>query len=250
MTSVGTSITFRSCKIRFGEGFDAVVVRLGTPHHALRPPVLNDRLRRLSAWAVEAVKGPSRQIDIELRTVGGELPAQIIEYLDRQTAGIGRSLHHDRRHGADQHQLGDPPLTLAVLCNVARRLTTAGRVADMDRAPQVEMLNHCGGVSGVVIHVVTIANLRGSTMAAAIMGDDPIALVYDLEHLRVPVIGTQRPTMMEDERLGVLGTPIFVENLNAILGGNIAHGFDPFGWQIAVSGARARANADPQRRSR
>jgi hypothetical protein len=52
--------------------------------------------------------------------------------------------------------------------------------------------------------------------------------------------------MMEDERLGVLGTPIFVEDLNAILGGNIAHGFDPFGWQIAVPGARARANADPK----
>jgi hypothetical protein len=56
--------------------------------------------------------------------------------------------------------------------------------------------------------------------------------------------------MMEDERLGVLGTPIFVEDLNAILGGNIAHGFDPFGWQIAVPGARARAHAEPQRRSR
>jgi hypothetical protein len=106
----------------------------------------------------------------------------------------------------------------------------------MDRVPQVEMLNHCGGVSGVVIHVVTIANLRGSTMAAPIMGDHPIALVHEVEHLRVPVIGTQRPTMMEDESLGVLGTPIFVEDLNAILGGNIAHGFDPFGWQIAAPG--------------
>jgi hypothetical protein len=59
-------------------------------------------------------------------------------------------------------------------------------------------------------------------MAASIMGDDPIALRHEVEQLRVPVIGTQRPTMMEDERLGVLGTPIFVEDLNAILGGDIA----------------------------
>jgi hypothetical protein len=174
-----------------------------------------------------ACDGLAPGIDIEPRTVGGELPAQIVEYLDRQTAGIGRSLHHDRRHGADQHQLGDPPMTLAVLCDVARCLTTAGRVANMHRAPQVEMLNHCGGVSGVVIHVMMIANLRGSTMAAPIMGDDPIACVQEVEHLRVPIIGTQRPTMMENERLGVLGTPILVEDLNAILGGNTAHGFDP-----------------------
>src|SRR5512132_3409623 len=144
MTSVGTSITFRSCKIRFGEGFDAVVVRLGTPHHALTPPVLNDRLRRLSAWAVEAVKGPSRQIDIELRTVGGELPAQIVEYLDRQTAGIGRSLHHDRRHGADQHQLGDT--AIAVAGDVVGRLAAAGRMPDVDGVAQIEMLDDRGGV--------------------------------------------------------------------------------------------------------
>jgi hypothetical protein len=97
----------------------------------------------------------------------------------------------------------------------------------MDRVPQVEMLNHRGGVSGVVIHVVTVGNLRGSTVSASIMGDDPIALCHEVEQLRVPVIGTQRPAMMEDERLSVLGTPIFVEDLNAILGGNTAHAFDP-----------------------
>src|SRR6187455_2113327 len=45
--------------------------------------------------------------------------------------------------------------------SIARCLTAAGRVADMDRVPQVEVLDHRGGVSGVVVHVVAVADLGG-----------------------------------------------------------------------------------------
>jgi hypothetical protein len=54
------------------------------------------------------------------------------------------------RHGADQHQLDNAALGLAVAGDIARCLTAAGRVADMDRVPQVEVLDHRGGVSDVV----------------------------------------------------------------------------------------------------
>jgi hypothetical protein len=49
-------------------------------------------------------------------------------------------------------------------------------MADMDGVFQVEMLRKCGEIVGVMIHVVAIAGLRGTTMAAKIVGDHAIAL--------------------------------------------------------------------------
>ncbi len=48
-------------------------------------------------------------------------------------------------------------------------------------------------------------------MAAAVMGDDAVALVEEEEHLGVPVIGAERPPVMEDDRLA--GAPVLVEDL-------------------------------------
>ena len=73
------------------EGLDAVVMRLRAAHHALAPPVLDHGLRRLRARPVVAVEGAAREVEIELRAVGGELLPQAVEYLDRQAARIGRA---------------------------------------------------------------------------------------------------------------------------------------------------------------
>ena len=54
-----------------------------------------------------------------------------VEHLDRQPAGVGRRLQHQRRDGADQHRLGDP--LGAVAADVAGHLAAAGGVADVDR---------------------------------------------------------------------------------------------------------------------
>jgi hypothetical protein len=126
--------------------------------------------------------------------------AEAVEHLDRQAARIGRRLHHDRRHGADQHQLGDAA-PLAVAGDVARRLAAAGGVADVDGVAQVEMLDHRGDVGGVVVHVVAVADLARAAMAAPVMGDDAVALLEEEEHLRVPVVGAQRPAVVEHDRL-------------------------------------------------
>jgi len=57
MTSVGTSMIFRSLvKSVSEERLIPVVVRLGAPHHALAPPILDDARMGFAARPVKAVK--------------------------------------------------------------------------------------------------------------------------------------------------------------------------------------------------
>src|SRR3546814_14479766 len=67
-------------------------------HHALRD---------LRARTVEAEEWSRREILVELRAVGQRGGAEAVEDVDRQAAGVSLGLQHERRHGADQHRLGD-----------------------------------------------------------------------------------------------------------------------------------------------
>ena len=42
-------------------------------------------------------------------------------------------------------------------------------------------------------------------MAAAVVGDDAVAFAEEEQHLVVPVVRAQRPAVVEDDRLRVLG---------------------------------------------
>src|SRR5580692_295371 len=75
-----------------------------------------------------------------------------------------------------------------------------------------------------MIHVVTVADLRRTTVTPAVVGDDAVALSEEEQHLRVPVIRTQGPTVMKDNGLGALRPPILVENLCPVLGRSECHG--------------------------
>jgi hypothetical protein len=44
---------------------------------------------------------------------------------------------------------------------------------------EIEMLNNRGGVRRIVIHVMTVADLRRAAVPAAVMRDDAIALRAD-----------------------------------------------------------------------
>src|SRR5215470_15366550 len=59
-------------------------------------------------------------------------------------------------------------------------------------------------------------------MAATVVSDDPVTLREEEEHLGVPVIGGQRPAVSEDDRLPL--APVLVEDLDAVLGLDRAHG--------------------------
>jgi hypothetical protein len=41
--------------------------------------------------------------------------------------------------------------------------------------------------------------------------------------------------MMKDDRLGVLRAPIFVENINAVFGGNETHGDGPLALDLVMT---------------
>src|SRR5579864_5731265 len=98
-------------------------------------------------------------------------------------------------------------------------------MADMDGVLQVEMLGHCRGIGCIMVHVVTVADLGRSAMAAAVVSDDAEALGDEKQHLRVPVVRAEGPAVMKDDRLGVLRPPIFVEDICSVFGRDEGHGF-------------------------
>ncbi|MNO02222.1 hypothetical protein D3C81_2225540 [compost metagenome] len=59
-------------------------------------------------------------------------------------------------------------------------------------------------------------------MTATVVGDDPVALGCQEDHLRLPAVGVQRPAVTEDNRL--TGAPVLVVNLDAVAGSEGAHG--------------------------
>jgi hypothetical protein len=73
----------------------------------------------------------------------------------------------------------------------------------------------------IVIHVMAVARLGGSAVAAAVMRYDAIAVIEEEQHLCVPVVGRQRPAMAEYD--GLTFAPVLVEDLNAVFCCHRAH---------------------------
>ena len=65
------------------------------------------------------------------------------------------------------------------------------------------------------------ANLGGTAMSTPVVRDDAIAVLEEEQHLRVPIIRRQRPTMTEDN--GLSFAPVFEVDLRAVFGGNRVH---------------------------
>ena len=98
----------------------------------------------------------------------------------------------------------------------------------MDGVVEIEMGGHRGQVVGIVVHVVAVAGLGGPSVPAPVMGDDPVAVLQEEQHLGVPVVGRQRPAVAEDDRLA--RAPVLVENLRAVLCRDHAHSRGLLGW--------------------
>jgi hypothetical protein len=62
-------------------------------------------------------------------------------------------------------------------------------------------------------------------VAAAVDPDDAVGVLDEEQYLGIPVIGTQRPTVMEDNRLAMAS--VFIEDLGAILSRNCTHIMPP-----------------------
>jgi hypothetical protein len=94
-------------------------------------------------------------------------------------------------------------------------------VTDVNGALQIEMRRQGREVIGIVIHVMAVAGLTGAAVAAAVMGDDAIAVIEEEQHLRVPVIGRERPAVGKHHRL--TGAPILVIDFDPVLGRDGRH---------------------------
>src|SRR4030081_2020663 len=87
-------------------------------------------------------------------------------------------------------------------------------MADMDSVFQVEMRRQSGQGVGIVIHILAVAGLGRAPVATAVMGNNAIAVMQEEQHLRVPVIGRQRPAMAEHD--GLTRTPVLVIDLDPV----------------------------------
>src|SRR5258705_3171505 len=112
-------------------------MRLRTAHHALAPPILDDRLRRFRARSVKAIEWSLRQVTIELRAIGRELRLQSVEHFFGKAAGIFLRLHHQRRHRADQRSLRHP--AFAMPSQVMSHLAAASGMTNVHYLLQIKM---------------------------------------------------------------------------------------------------------------
>ncbi|MNT31117.1 hypothetical protein D3C72_1669420 [compost metagenome] len=158
---------------------------------------------------------------VELRAAGLQLCLQVIENRFWQPAGVVVGLHHQRRYGADDGGLRHS--VFAVASNVVDDFPTAGGVSYMDSTSYAKMVDYGRNVIGIVIHVVPVPDLTGSPVAASVMCNDPVAVGQEKEHLRIPVVRTEWPTVMKEDHSGIARPPVFVKDLNTVLRSDIPH---------------------------
>lgn len=93
----------------------------------------------------------------------------------------------------------------------------------MNGAMGTKVIDHRSHIIGIVVHVMAIPYLARATMAAAVVRHHTKPLGREEQHLGIPVIGTERPAMVEMDDLRIAGTPVFVEDLNAVFGCDVSH---------------------------
>src|SRR6266567_6283237 len=91
---------------------------------------------------------------------------------------------------------------------IMHHLAAAGRMADVNRILEVEMIGHGLQIVGIVVHVVSAAGLSRATMSTPIRGNDAETFAEEKKHLRVPIIRRQRPAVTKHNRLPA--APVFI----------------------------------------
>ena len=86
-----------------------------------------------------------RDVLVELRAMVRRAVANAVDDFLRHAVGILFRLHEQRRNRADEHRLFHA--ALAVPRDIARDFAAAGRVADVDRVLEIELLDDLGASS-------------------------------------------------------------------------------------------------------
>src|SRR5437764_9696174 len=91
---------------------------------------------------------------------------------------------------------------------ITYHLAATGRMADVNRILQVEMVGDGLQIVGIMVHVVAATGLSRTAMSAPISRNDAEAFAEEEKHLRVPIIRRERPTVTEHNRLPA--APVFI----------------------------------------
>src|SRR5713101_4302152 len=90
-----------------------------------------------------------------------------------------------------------------------------------DGVLEVERLEKRRQIVRIGVHLITVPGLARTSMPAPVMGDDAIAMLAKEQHLRVPVVRSQRPTVREHDRLS--SAQVLVVDLYSVLRGDRRH---------------------------
>jgi hypothetical protein len=104
---------------------------------------------------------------------------------------------------------------------IAGNLAAAGGMPDHNDLLEVERVKQNGEIVGVSVHLIAVPSLGGAAVAAPVVRDHAIALLAEIQHLSVPIVRGQRPTVRKGDRLSF--APVFVENLCSVFCRDIRH---------------------------
>src|SRR5580704_17366721 len=172
-------------EISLRKSLNAVVVGFDPAHHALTPPVVPYALGNDGSWPVVTVER-KRDVLVELGSILRCALANLIEDFDRRSARVLVRFDHDWRNSADQHRLRDSPL--AVLRHITGNFSTAGRMANVNRVPKIQLLGQFGDVGGMGVHLVPGNCLGGAPMSPPVVSDHAKAALEKEHHLSVPIV--------------------------------------------------------------
>ena len=98
---------------------------------------------------------------------------------------------------------------------IAGHLAASGGVPHHDGVLEIQRFEESREIVRVRVHLIAVPGLAGPPVATPVVRNDAIAALPEEEHLPVPVVRRQRPSMRKNDRLPF--APILVENLRPVL---------------------------------
>src|SRR5436309_6453472 len=95
---------------------------------------------------------------------------------------------------------------------IMHHLAAAGRMADVNRVLEIEMIGDGLQIIGIMVHVVSAAGLSRATMSAPIIRNDAETFAEEKKHLRVPIIRRERPAVTEHD--GLSFAPVLIVDVD------------------------------------
>src|SRR4029453_7098473 len=91
-------------------------------------------------------------------------------------------------------------------------------MADKRNPAKVELFDHSGEILGECVVIVSLPGVARASMAASVVSDTAQSLAGQVDHLVLPHVGVERPTVDEEDRLAF--APVLIEQARAITRGD------------------------------